>query len=247
MSNEEPKTNENQGPETDQIGVVIANHDSISEARISGRTPSGSRSVDVEIFKELGTYERHFNQMQSVCRGFASTWLLATFGGIGYSLWNSNFWTRLIEMRAAAGSLVALAGGTGIFVLWLIDIVVYHRLLVAVTYEAGDLEAAMGLGLNLRGKFRNAANAPIRVLGIEFFRNEGARKIIATFYWLPSLFLLAIAVTLHCSAWNFEPIPIRFAITGWQLLVLACVIIMIFNRNPTKAETTGSPLGLSDV
>lgn len=78
-----------------------------------------SKADCIEAYKEFGDYERHFNQMQSVCRGFASTWLLATFGGIGYALWNKEFSVSLVGARTTAASVVALAGGTGIFLLCL--------------------------------------------------------------------------------------------------------------------------------
>jgi hypothetical protein len=193
-----------------------------------------------EAYKEFGAYERHFNQMQSVCRGFASTWLLATFGGIGYAMWNQQFTVYAVGERTAAASLVALAGGTGIFLLWLIDIVVYHRLLVAVTYESSDLETKSGF--KLRTYFENATQAPVRVLRFELLKGEGARKIIAIFYWLPSAFLLAMAIALHVSAWHAEPKVVRVGITLWQVLLLICVLVMIFNKNLSKVETTtGQP------
>lgn len=198
------------------------------------------QDYQIQAYQEFGVYERHFNQMQSVCRGFASTWLLATFGGIGYALWNKEFLVSVVGAQTATASLVALAGGTGIFLLWLIDIVVYHRLLVAVTYESSELEKKMG-EFKLRTKFKNAANAPVRVLGIPLFEKEGARKIIAVFYWLPSLFLLAIATALHCNAWSLEPPVVRVGVTLWHVLLLICVLVMIFNENPKEEEITGSP------
>lgn len=191
---------------------------------------------ETEAYKEFGAYERHFNQMQSICRGFASTWLLATFGGIGYALWNKEFVVSVVGANTAAASLVALAGGTGIFLLWLIDIVVYHRLLVAVTYVSRDLETKTSF--KLRTYFRNATKAPVRVLGHDFLEGEGARKIIAFFYWLPSAFLLVIAIALHVSAWGAEPPFVEGVITVWQVLLLICVVAMIFNENPEEAETT---------
>ena len=84
---------------------------------------------EAELFKELGTYERHFNQMQNVCRGFASTWLLAVFGGFGYIIANK---TQGILDWKVTGSLVALSGVTGIFLLWVLDVLVYHNLLLAI-------------------------------------------------------------------------------------------------------------------
>jgi hypothetical protein len=51
--------------------------------------------------------------MQNVRRGLASSWILATFAGIGYVLGNS-FYSNVMHDELA-DSMVALAGGTGIF------------------------------------------------------------------------------------------------------------------------------------
>ena len=61
----------------------------------------------------------------------------------------STFNSAIIDFRLA-GSLVASAGATGIFLLWLLDVKVYHRLLVAVFSAAKDLEGKLDPPLNVR-------------------------------------------------------------------------------------------------
>src|SRR5690348_7673278 len=114
----------------------------------------------IEIYKEYGAYERHFNQMQSGCRRLASTWLLAAFGGIGYAV-RKEFNSDVIASGTAV-SLIALASGTGIFLLWLLDVVVYHRLLVAVTKAAGKLERNSGWP-QLRDDFAAVVKSPLSI------------------------------------------------------------------------------------
>lgn len=50
-----------------------------------------------KIVQECGEEERHFNQLQSVYRGIASSWLLATFGGP--AIWGSGTLIRVWKWR----------------------------------------------------------------------------------------------------------------------------------------------------
>src|SRR5690348_6386881 len=85
-----------------------------------------------DIVKECGEEERHFNQLQSVYRGIASTWLLATLGAVGYLLFSKD--TRGTDPRYIHlfSSVICFLGACGIGLIWVLDLRVYHRLLVAV-------------------------------------------------------------------------------------------------------------------
>jgi hypothetical protein len=105
--------------------------------------PEGLETVDKELFdrvwrvvEECGEAERHFNQLQSVYRGVASTWLLATFAGVGYLLYDKD--GKVSHPGIAA--LICLAGFVGILLIWVLDLDVYHRLLVAVFREGLAVE-----------------------------------------------------------------------------------------------------------
>lgn len=88
-----------------------------------------------KLITEIGVQERHFNGLQSTYRNMASGWLLATFGGMGFSL------TQKIgvdyELLLAA---MAVAGSAGIVLLWILDLMVYQRLLDACFAEGVVLE-----------------------------------------------------------------------------------------------------------
>lgn len=88
-----------------------------------------------DIYKALTEECRHFNALESTYRTFASTWLLATFGGIGFILKET---PTAHPLLLVAG--VSAAGALGIHLLWLMDIMVYHRLLTAVFAEQLLLE-----------------------------------------------------------------------------------------------------------
>ena len=92
------------------------------------------------IVKECGEEERHFNQLQSVYRGIASTWLLATFAAVGYLLFSKDTQSTGNQMRHLFSALICLLGAWGIGLIWPLDLKVYHRLLVAVFEEGRKLE-----------------------------------------------------------------------------------------------------------
>jgi len=113
--------------------------------------PQGLASVDKELFdrvwavvQECGEEERHFNQLQSVYRGLASTWFLATVGAVGYLLFNKDFLQdkkAIATAHAPYAALVCLLGLVGFVLLWVLDLLVYHQLLRSAFYEGFALEA----------------------------------------------------------------------------------------------------------
>lgn len=190
----------------------------------------------IEVYKELGTYERHFNQMQSVYRSLASTWLLATFAGIGYIFHESSTYFGGIDVRLAA-SMIALAGGTGIFLLWIIDVMVYHALLVAVTEESEKLENdSTELVLpRLRERMKNAAMSRLWVVG-----DLSARRKISLFYGIPACLLSVIATAFLYTA---GPARHQFprssiAIAMWLVLSVIFIVTMLFANRKTRKTVT---------
>lgn len=87
------------------------------------------------VITEIGEQERHFNNLESEYRKLASTWLLAFFTAIGFILG-----TDAIVMKEFFIAGISLAGAVGIFLLWIIDLLVYHRLLHACFEEGKRLE-----------------------------------------------------------------------------------------------------------
>src|SRR5262249_21477532 len=116
-----------------------------AEAPAAGGFPAGLSTVDATLFdrvwqvvQECGEEERHFNQLQSVYRGIASTWLLATFAGVGYILYGHE--TPAPGPDVIVPGLICLSGAVGIALIWLLDMHVYHRLLVSIFDEGRKLE-----------------------------------------------------------------------------------------------------------
>ncbi len=88
-----------------------------------------------KIVQECGEEERHFNQLQSVYRGLVSTWLLATFAAIGYLVKETQDPKPYLLC-----AVVCLASTWGIRLIWVLDLQVYHQLLVAVFKEGHKVE-----------------------------------------------------------------------------------------------------------
>ncbi len=86
---------------------------------------------------QLRDAENHFSRMQAKYRTLASTWLLAGFGGMGFLLTNKLSVPIPTEVLVFA---IAFATSLGILTLWILDILVYHRLLDACFSEAVKIE-----------------------------------------------------------------------------------------------------------
>lgn len=84
----------------------------------------------LEMLKLIASAEHHFNNLTFNIRALASTWLLATFAGIGWILkdWEKANGSQLVDKPDI---IIALCIGSsiGIFVLWILDIKVYQSLL----------------------------------------------------------------------------------------------------------------------
>jgi hypothetical protein len=88
-----------------------------------------------QMYEGLTGQCQHFNGLESTYRALASTWLLAAFGGVGYVLSN-NVGGHAALLSAAIGAAAAL----GIVLLWMLDLQVYHSLLVGAFSEQLRLE-----------------------------------------------------------------------------------------------------------
>lgn len=90
-----------------------------------------------KMYTHIREIENQFNVLQSTYRSLASTWLLATFAGVGFVLTETINW---IFDEALIIMFIGLAGGIGIWLLWLIDIMVYQQLLHAAFLSGVRLE-----------------------------------------------------------------------------------------------------------
>lgn len=79
------------------------------------------------MVQEIGTGERHFNNLQHNYRALASTWLLAMLAGTGYV-----YTEEMLPLPPGTLSLfLGFASLCGFTLIWLLDLRVYHLLLDA--------------------------------------------------------------------------------------------------------------------
>ncbi len=91
----------------------------------------------MQLYNHIGEEERHFNTLEVEYRKLASQWLLVALGAVGFILTKKEIlpidpWALVIG--------VCLAASTGILVLWLVDLKVYHELLHSAFKEGVLLE-----------------------------------------------------------------------------------------------------------
>lgn len=89
-----------------------------------------------EQLKQIGESERHFNELERTYRALASTWLLATFAGMGFVFEA----TGLPVQREAVVYAISIAGSIGIQLIWVVDLLAYHKLLQAFFIEGLRIE-----------------------------------------------------------------------------------------------------------
>jgi len=148
--------------------------------------PKPGSSARAEDYKAIATYEHHFNSLEAKLRELASVWLLAALGAIAF-LVRQNLADALIDAKLLIG-IVALMGNVGLLVLWILDQLVYHRLLNAVFL------------LGVRMEFVDPQLPPIRTLMMLFSRKRGMARFLRLFYLVPMLGLGA--VSLAAGLWQ---------------------------------------------
>jgi hypothetical protein len=101
------------------------------------------RNIDneaIEFYRSVQSYEQHFNGIEFEVRKLASTWLIIGFGAIAFLIRGD-----LVETQSLIGAIpliafIALLAQTGLFLLWILDQLVYHNLLDAVFTTALHIE-----------------------------------------------------------------------------------------------------------
>jgi hypothetical protein len=81
---------------------------------------------------------QHYNKMQTAYRGFTSTWLLASFIGIGYAL--SSLHLSIVIPGLILVFLISLASTSGVFLIWYLDLIVCEKFIATSVSEGLELE-----------------------------------------------------------------------------------------------------------
>jgi hypothetical protein len=202
--------------------------------RILYRMPESLESVDHVTFHrvwqvicEIGKAERHFNSLQRTYRALASTWLLAAFGAAGFvleKLGNSSI------PRPSLLAAIGLAAGTGIILLWTLDLLVYHRL----------LDCNFAEGLRLEEQYPWLPQVRQRMMAVH--KNEGVLPRVVWFYAVTSsIMLLTGSGSLFYWLLPFG-LPVAISLAAFAAIgTLAFEAALIRRTNakpPTMAHST---------
>ena len=186
-----------------------------------GTEPKGLSKVELawEVLKELGASERHFNNLETEYRKLASLWLLAGFTGMGFILKEN---PDMAVPREWVVMGIGLAASIGIFLLWIVDLLVYHQLLDACFEQAKKIEIEypqfpkLRSGMeNTQGKGKVVTNrlrwfyilltaapvifsAPLFIVWCQ--RNQG--RVTA---WIAVALLALYLVSVIASIWKISP------------------------------------------
>jgi hypothetical protein len=136
---------------------------------------------------EISASERHFNNLQARYRMIVSTWLLGTFVAIGFILVRGVKFDPLCPEHFIM--VIALASATGVYLLWTLDLMVYHRLLDAWFIEGYLLEEEY------------TWLPPVRKTMWKFC-GKGILHRVVVFYLVSEGIVQAIAITALCIWMN---------------------------------------------
>lgn len=133
--------------------------------------------------------ENHFNSLQMGIRGMASTWILAGFTGIAFFIKSSDTDSTIylkIFSSFSLINLICLMIVVGLFILWVLDQLVYQRLLNAC-FVAG-----------LYDEFLDPQTPPIRTLMVVGSEHKGMTRWFNLFYFLPMMVFNLLSVACWC-------------------------------------------------
>ena len=190
------------------------------------------------IYRELGVLERHFNNLQARYRALASTWLLAALAGAGFVLSEKR---NLLIPRELIIAGIGVGGSIGIYLLWVLDLLVYHRLLDAAFIEASNLETTHKWLPQIRNNMRRLLGGKglslvvwFYVAGTEVMALVGG---VGLFLWVITLGVLPVAV---------------FLITTGYVIAMGLVLVYMRRRTSSTpslesqaAQLRGGPAGES--
>jgi len=168
-----------------------------------------------KLVTEIGVQERHFNGLQSTYRYMASAWLLATFGAMGFALTQKIAVAIDYELLLAG---MALAGCAGIVLLWILDMLVYQRLLDACFVEGLILEKQHSWLPSLRSNMiaSQRGRRPVFLLRV------------VGFYLAPVVLLLVVAtgaMALWLAHRDRPELAVALALGGVAVACAASIVI----------------------
>jgi hypothetical protein len=176
------------------------------------------RQLIWSMYQEIGAIERHFNELESGYRTMASTWLLAAFGSIGFILTVNS---GALAWKDLVIGGIGFSASVGLYLLWTLDLLVYHRLLDSAFIEGKRLEAKHKWLPQVRHNM-------MRLQG-----GKGVMQKLVLFYLLSTEVMLATG-TVGVATWarkSGKNLVFTCLAVGFLLMVAVAVRIWVATRS----------------
>ena len=106
--------------------------------------PTGMRPApagnEFEIYRSLSGFEERFNASQAEVKKLASAWMLVTFSAFAFIVRGELSADKMLIDSAPLLAVIAVASNVGLVSLWIVDQLVYQRLITAVFKIGLELE-----------------------------------------------------------------------------------------------------------
>lgn len=113
------------------------NDEAETDVSVENITPK-DKIIAYGLYVKLQKYKMHYYTVKLRYKILASTWILATFIGLGYLL--SGYETGLPTTNLTGVICLGILSATGISLLYYLDIFIYHRILHTIFMEAMHYE-----------------------------------------------------------------------------------------------------------
>lgn len=172
----------------------------------------------VDHYWKLAESERGFNDSQAGIRTLASAWLLVGIGAIGVLL-RSEGGTEWLIPRSSLIVMVCALSGIGLATLWVMDQLVFHRLLDSVFL------------VGIKMEYEDNRLPPIRSMMMATAEGKGMPRWQRLFYLVPMLAFFVVTLLVLTGPLARSSGPAAGRVTGgasaldWLLLVVQGVVL----------------------
>jgi len=179
---------------------------------------------DREGYWKLAEIEQRFNETETGVRTLASGWILGAIAALGWLLEpgkSPDEWPVPVGLLAVAVCALATAG---VATLWVLDQLVFHRLLDAVFL------------VGLRMEYASPALPPIRHVMLKTMEGQGTHRWERLFYFAPLFVFTLLSGTMllggsaslfaaHDAALNAAARPVCGVLLAMQIAISAWVLV----------------------
>lgn len=185
----------------------------------------------LDAYFKLGEMEQRFNESGAGVRTLASGWLLAALAGLGWLLDPSKAGPWAVPLGLLL-SMVCTMAVAGIATLWVLDQLVFHRLLDAVFLVGLRMERA------------DPTLPPIRAMMLKMIEGQGTHRWERFFYFVPIIVFTAFdAIIVFAGSDSlFTSGALRGARAMSGLLLTLQIVLIVWVLLKQRASKLAQPM-----